>query len=129
MCQMQQACAEESRPQALCTTQKFQVGRSCGFSSGHWKLDVIHQRNGDRSQEMEEAWESKMCPLPPDFPSTPPPSSARPSGSPVTSAAWSGCQSCSALSAGDCPAGAALPLETARPPPLCAEWLSSCFVR
>lgn len=48
---------------------------------------------------------------------------------PVTSAARSTCQSCSEPSAGDCPAGAAPPLETARPPPLCAGWRASCFVR
>lgn len=47
----------------------------------------------------------------------------------VTSAAGSGCRSCSALSAGDCPAGAAPPSGTAQPPPRCAGWLASCFVR
>lgn len=65
---------------------------------------------------------------PPTLPA-PPPRPALCTPSAVTSAAGSGCRSCSALSAGDCPAGAAPPSGTARPPPLCAGWLASCFVR
>ena len=64
-------------------------------------------------------------------PSAPPPHTpARPIlPSLVTSAAWSGCPSGRALSAGDCPACVAPPSGTAPPPLLCAGWLASYFVR
>lgn len=131
MCQRQQACAAESGPQAI-WQQNFQRWQYLGLTGSD---------NEDWSQEPQSSTsnlpgkDSACRPRPTAGPAplqTPPPAPQplpAPCEAQVTSSTWSGCPSCRALFAGGCPACAAPPSETARPPLLYAGWLASCFVR